>query len=89
MSDLTVEGCLMPDHHREHLARYINQYCGETLSKIEFRYNWVFRKDVFQKPFERVETVRLYEAHLENNLMNFVNWFPNFRRLHLYQFVFF
>lgn len=78
------------DSLNEHLDRYINQYCADTLTSIEFLYRENFSAENFPKPFRNVSEVRVRGAQrhriakVRKNLNHFVEWFPNLRRLQLY-----
>lgn len=78
------------DSLNEHLDRYINQYCADTLTSIEFLYRENFSAENFPKPFRNVSEVRVKGAQrhriakVRKHLNHFVEWFPNLRRLQLY-----
>lgn len=61
--------------------QYVNQYCADTLTRIEF-YN--HDRFLFTKPFKNVEVLDLYNTiSIRNELPNLVKWFPKLRHLKL------
>lgn len=62
-------------------ARYINQYCADTLTMLKFLDNFkvAFTMENFPKPFKMVETVTL--MNFAEQFSNFAYWFPSLRQL--------
>lgn len=66
------------------MDRYINQYCSDTVTCIGFINHHSFSNGFFQKPFKNVDEVHITKSKLKDQLTNFVNWFPNMRRLDMH-----
>lgn len=66
-----------------HLERYINQYCAQTLVVLFFRH-WVFSGDNFSKPFQRVAALHINGSGVGKQFPSFAKLFPNLRHLDLY-----
>lgn len=64
----------------DHLDQYIQQYCADTLTKIDFS-NRKFSVNSFQKAFPNVEVMKVSNVNLKYGLKRFVAWFPNVRHL--------
>ena len=65
----------------DHLDRYINQYCADTLTTIRFQYKQNFRMENFPKPFKNIISVSIIGNIRRNDVPTklnlFVHWFPN------------
>lgn len=72
------------DTANDYLDRYLNQYCANSLTNIKFWYKRAFSLENFAKPFKCVEKVEIGFCNLENQLPNFVNWFPELRHLKIF-----
>ena len=74
-----------PDARSDHLDRYINQYCADTLTEILLLSKQNFRMENFPKPFKNVTKVIIVGMPtgnmVPNNFNLFANWFPNVHRL--------
>lgn len=68
---------------KQHLDRYINQYCADTLTRFSCRNGETFASDSFLKPFKCVEKVVLSHFNLGGHLKDFVHWFPNVQHLRM------
>lgn len=64
-----------------HIYQYINAYCAESLREIEFQGKSII---AMERPFVRVELIRIHDHILGDHLPRLVEWFPNLRRLQLY-----
>lgn len=58
------------------IDEYINMYCADTLIRFDIRCKLKFSFD-FPKPFKKIERVSVHGTHLYDNLLDFVDWFPN------------
>lgn len=67
-----------------HLDRYINQYCADSLTSIVFDCKRTFSSENFTKPFKNVTEVQIIGGNLGDQFPNFANWFPNLRHLEMW-----
>lgn len=71
--------CLIGKHHH-HIINYINEYCSESLKKIEIRYLKIGWETQLKKPFSNIEDVTF--SFLEFNSTDWINrLFPKMRTL--------
>lgn len=78
---LNLRVILDPDSY---LDQYINQYCVNTLTRIEFHHQMV-KRFLFTKPFTNVESLDLNYTCLRDKLPSLVKWFPKLRHLEMYK----
>ena len=72
-----------------HVNRYINRYCANTLISIEFRdiHKEVFLKKKFPKPFKMVEKIKIADYSfrvLGKKFAYYSYWFPKLRQLEFF-----
>lgn len=72
------------NHTNEHLTRYINQYCANTLKSISLGPEPDFFIGDFANPFQLIERVHIDAIDLGIRLPYFSEIFPNLRSLNLY-----
>lgn len=63
-----------------YVDQYVNQYCAETVTRLESHGQDWFS---FTKPFKKVEKLRLCEVRLRNEFPNLVERFPKLRCLEI------
>lgn len=68
----------------DHLDRYINRYCADSLTHITFDCKKKFSNKHFAKPFKNVTEVQVIGGNLEDQFLHFVDWFPNLGHLELW-----
>lgn len=66
----------------QRIDEYINKYCADTLVRIDFLHKLKFSYD-FPKPFTKIEQVRIQFTHLQDNLLDFIDWFPNLQHFEI------
>lgn len=83
ISDLeAVEWDDYAGEEHDHVARYVNQYCADTLESIEINSEKVISRNVVQKPFKNVGKVTLFGYNVSGNaLLNLTDCFPNMHHL--------
>lgn len=64
--------------------QYINEYCVESLTKLEFIRKPSSPIEHFEKPFVNVTSVKVSDSDLGEQLPSFVEWFPNLQSLKLF-----
>lgn len=76
---------LTKDKRYDYIHQYINNYCAESLLKIEF-FDKIheFSINGFEKPFVNVQTVALHDFYLDDQFSSLSQWFPNARTLKLF-----
>lgn len=67
----------------DYMHQYINQYCADTLNNILFFGKAESSNESFPKPFKNVQLVCSHHSGIMKQLPNFVNLFPNLRRLQI------
>lgn len=70
------------DSMMRRIDEYINKYCADTLVSIDMRHKEKFSYD-FPKPFKQIEQVRIQYTRLYDNLLDFVDWFPNLQHFEI------
>lgn len=70
--------------HYEHVHRYMNQYCAETVAELAFIEKPRMPIDHFVKPFVNVHTLAAHYCHYGEQMSSFSKWFPNLRTLKLF-----
>lgn len=69
---------------RNHLDRYISQYCADSLTSIIFNCKTSFSNEYFTKPFKNVTQVQIIGGQLGQQFPNFAQWFPACQDLELW-----
>lgn len=64
------------------IDEYINIYCADTLCSLKFIHKMKFPND-FAKPFQMIERVCIASTRLNDEVLNFVDWFPNMQHLEM------
>lgn len=84
ISDLKILYKGWSSNQCDHIHEYINNYCSESLNKIEFcdKKQWISIQH-FKKPFVNVRAVEVLYGDLRNQFPSFAEWFPNMRSLRL------
>lgn len=67
----------------QHIDEYINQYCADSLVRIEFVGKPNISVRCFEKPFVNVQKLDIFDCDLDNQLPSFPRCFPNTRALEL------
>lgn len=67
----------------DYLIRYLNQYCAETLTRIEFEDKHGFPIENSAKRFKNVTQVRISFSYLGAKPSNLITWFPNLSHLEM------
>lgn len=67
----------------EHFDQYINEHCADTLASIEFS-NKIGTLSFSRKPFKNVTSIEINEGDVRDQLPNFMNWFPNLKRMDIF-----
>lgn len=68
----------------EYIDRYMNQYCADTLTRICISGRSTFSNETFTKPFIKIQSVEFFGSNFQYSLQNFVNWFPNVKKLKIH-----
>ena len=83
ISILEIEYNHIPYRQKDHLDRYINQYCADTLTELIIRDGSGLSIENFPKPFERLEKIHISSFDLRNSFQHFANWIPNLKYLQM------
>lgn len=69
-------------HHNE-VDRYLNKYCAHNLHCIVMYNSQLWTMEYIEKPFKNLFSIAFYSCHLNKNLSNFNQWFPDLHALKL------
>lgn len=70
--------------HYAYVDQYINLYCADSLTSVRYEQRPAFRIETMKKPFSKVESLCIERSNLDEQLPQFLDWFPNLRRLKLF-----
>lgn len=79
--DLRVNYNASESKRYDHVLQYINDYCANSLTRIQFDFMPNIAVQQFQKVFTRIEIVEIRNGVLEQQWPTFLECFPNLRRL--------
>lgn len=78
---LSIGYCEEKSKHYVHVHEYVNDFCAQSLVRIEFRNLPNIAIEQFQKVFVNIQDVSFEQCDLGEKWPSFVQWFSNLRSL--------
>lgn len=73
-----------PEKHLDCLDEYVNEYCADSLKKIQLKHAPEKAMNHLKQPFAIVESVSFHFGRLENSIIDFNKWFPRMQTLNFW-----